>query len=187
VAKITFGDLAIGGVLTMIISWVIYIATYVVMSALPSSAVDINIETILGVLVSFYLVGSVVLCVRIRNAGYPVVRTWATGSLVILLLHGFPIALCFAEGTPEALRLVGWFLVEAFIFSCAMLFVVALASTLSQRMVGLPQQRFPRFYGSAPSQSGASIYKSGQPVVYEGIEGLDLSERAPGSLYRRKQ
>ena len=179
--RITFGDVAIAGVLTLFIVLAIIGATaFVLYMALGLSADDYFVALIITVS-AFFLGGGILLGTLGRRAGYPILSTWAWGAMVIIGIH---VVLAVGGGLAVSVDVIPWLVLMASVLLLGLLFVVGLAGFLNARYFGMPVQRT---FGTRPGAWGASIYKSNQPAIYEGIRALDFDDKAPGSLYRQRR
>jgi hypothetical protein len=182
--RISLGDVLFGGLVTLLIAAAIVFTVGFIASAVFAVS-DALFDVVAASLVGFFLVAGPVLAVLGRRAGYPVLTTWAWGALVIVLIVSCLLFVgVVVLGGDLTAHLVGVILSEVGALVLGLFFAVSLASFLNSRSIGLSQAKT---HGSVSGQFGATIYRSNQPAIFEGISELDLSVEAPGSLYRGKQ
>ena len=179
--RITLGDIAIAGLLTMLLVLAVIGATGLVLYVGLGLSPDEYFVAFMITVCAFFLIGGILLGTWGHRAGFPVMTTWAWGAGIIMVIH---IVLAVAVGLYESVDVIPWFVLTSSVLMLGLLFVVGLAGFLNARYSGMPTQRT---FGTRPSTWGASIYKSSQPAIYEGIRELDFDDKAPGTLYRRRQ
>lgn len=183
--RITFGDIAISGILTLILILVVATITSLVISVALGLSGDLGTAIFLITLSAVFLGGGVLMGVWSSRAGYPVLRTWAWGSGIIMAMFFIPTIigiLSFSVKLSADMLVFLLFPMSAVLLG--FLFVVGLAGFLNARGVGMAPQKT---FGSVPGQFGVTIYRSNQPAIYEGIREIDLKVETPGSLYRGRQ
>ena len=183
--RITLGDVAVSGILTVALVLAIAVASVLITSVVFPLSDTASFEVFVCALVAVFIVGGLALGGRSHAAGFPVVRIWAFSAGLLLLVFYMPYFMYgLASGRGISLEIIAGLAVYVCLLFLGIFFVVALAGFLNSRLLTTPQ---PRSFGTRPGQFGAFIYRSNQPVIYEGIRELDATDEAPGSLYRQKQ
>jgi|GEM_PF-1560093 len=182
--RITFGDIAIAGILTLVISFFVACAFYSVAIILLGSSIDSATRVVIVALYSIFAVGGVALGVKAERSGYPVLKVWATTSIVLALVIIVPgIAGVLAIGDPGNFgSLMAYLAMVVATPILVLFFVVGLAGFLNSRRQGPTTKSFQ----SVSGQGGVSIYPGLSPAIFEGIEDPKTKIEAPGSLYRRR-
>lgn len=184
--RITIGDIAIGGTLTAVFALCIMGATaFILYLGLGFSEERYLIGFMITVSV-FFIVGGIIMGKVSRKAGYPVLTTLAWGAAVIMAIFAVTTSIWVLEGGGLEGNFVLWLLAVMTILILGLFFDLGLAGFLNARYQGMPTQRT---FGTKPGGwvMGAPIYKSNQPSIYQGIRELDFDDKAPGTLYRRRQ
>jgi hypothetical protein len=183
--EITLGDVAMSGILTLVVVLLVGMATAIVTMVLMGLSSDLSFAVFVITMVSIFVGGGLLLGGRSHAAGYPVLRIWAFLTGIFLLLFYLPMFVwSIASGRAISGDILLWMLIYIGALSLAVFFSVALAGFLNSRGISLVP---PRTFGSVPGQFGMTIYRSNQPAIYEGIREVDLKVETPGSLYRGRQ
>lgn len=184
--KITLGDVLIAGLLTVILV-VCVVGAVVIVLYLGFGVSNSDFLTAMTVaMCSFLLVGGIVLGFRGTRAGYPILTTWAWGAAVIAVVSIIYAGASVISGSEIDADDVSWLLVGVSVLLLGLFFTVGLAGFMNSRYSGMPSQRFR---GTRPGGmfTSVTILKSNQPAIYQGVRELDFDDKAPGSLYRRRQ
>lgn len=183
--RITFGDIALSAILTMVIVLLLGIATALVTSVLLGLSSDAGFSVFVITLLTVFVGGGLLMGGRGHAAGYPVLRIWAFSAGIFVLLFYLPMFVwSIASGRPVSSEMLLWMFIYIGALFLGVFFVVALAGFMNSRGIGLPPQKT---FGIVPGQFGMTIYRSNQPAIYEGIKEVDLKVETPGSLYRGRQ
>lgn len=182
-ARVTLGDIVIGGLVAAGLMLGLLVAVSLVMFVGLGAPEHTTMDVALIAACVMFMVGGVLLARAALRAGYNLLRPMALGFLLVLLVFYVPIwAGYLARGDmASADPTFGFYSLG--LVGLGLFFVVSLAAVLNSRSVGPTS----RSLGSAPGQFGMYIYKSNQPAVYEGIRKLEFESDAPATVYKKQQ
>ncbi len=185
--RITLGDVMIAGLLTvLLVVCVVGASGIILFVGLGISESDFLLAT-MATMCIFLIIGGVALGMSSTRAGYPVLSKWAWGAVAVVVMSVMFYGVAIVGDEEADPGLTPWFLAGLSVLLLGLFFTVGLAGLLNARYSGMPTRRFR---GTRPGGGGfasVTIYKSNQPAIYQGVRELDFDDKAPGSLYRRRQ
>ena len=184
--RITLGDVAFGALLALVLYSVIMVATALILFVGLGFSADDYITAMMITASAFFLAGGILLGTRSQRAGYPVVTTWAWGAGIIVVVQAVILGVRALTGNWLGADAVLELLLPTSVLLLGLFFAIGLAGFLNSRYSGAPMKRF-QGTRSGGMFTGVPIYRSNQPAIYQGVKELDFDDKAPGTLYRRRQ